>query len=202
MKGFMALLAATVLAVSSTVSAQPGWQARRGSDQPGRHHADGPGFGRGMGMRDGLPGPGMLLQVADEISLTEAQKEKLEQMMVDFNLEKVDLQAELEKAQIKLRALMRDEKARETEVTAGIGEVTRLKGELHKMRYRHHKEIRSLLTDKQVDRLKELRKERQEKRKGQGPGMGRDMGYGMGPGMGTGCPGYGFDFDSEPDSEI
>jgi Spy/CpxP family protein refolding chaperone len=194
MKGFMTLLAATVLAVSSTVSAQPGWQARRGSDQPGRHQADKPGFGRGMGMGHGLPGPGMLLQVADEISLTEAQKEKLEQMMVDFSLEKVDLRAELEKAQIKLQALMRDDKARETEVNAAIDDATRLKGELQKMRYRHHKEIRSLLTDKQIDRLKELRKEKQGKRKGAHPGMKS--------GMGHGSPGIGFDFDPEPDSGI
>lgn len=132
----------------------------------------------------------MILAVSDEISLTAAQKEKLEQMLVDFNLEKVDQQAMVKKAKIRLRALMRDENAGEREVMTAIDDMSRLKADLHKMRYRHHNEIRDLLTDKQINRLKELRKERQTKCKGQRPGMRR----------GHGGPGYGFDFD--PDSDI
>ncbi|MFQ6007721.1 MAG: Spy/CpxP family protein refolding chaperone [Candidatus Zixiibacteriota bacterium] len=187
MKRVMILTIAAMLVSMTVVSAQPCIGGRGCCDRAGWNHPGKPGPGHGMGMPDGHDGQMMILKHADEIGLTDAQKEKLEQMIVDFNLEKVDLQAELKKAKIKLQALLRKEDARETEVYTAIDDATRLKAELHKMRYRHHKAIRNLLTDKQIDRLKELRKERREKMRGPHPGMG------------PGGPGFGFDFDPESD---
>jgi Spy/CpxP family protein refolding chaperone len=135
-----------------------------------------------------FPGIKMLLAVADEINLTSDQKDKLKKLMVDFKLAQVDQKAKVKKAEIKLRALMRDEDANDSEVMTAIDEVARLKAELQKLRYRHRKEVRSLLTAEQIEKLKELRKERRE--------MMPEHHLGMGPGG----PGYGFDFD--PDADI
>jgi len=130
----------------------------------------------------------MLLAVADEINLTSDQKDRLEKMMVDFKLEKVDQEAKIKKAEIKLRSLMRDEDANDSEVMTAIDEVARLKAELQKMRYRHHKEIRGILTPEQREKLKELRQEKHQ--------MMRER-HGM---MEPDSPDYGFDF--EPDDDI
>ncbi len=166
MKKLMYLTLAALLVMSSMALADPGCRGQGAVDRPGWHRPDGQCPGHPMGMRDGGPGLKMLLTVADEINLTDEQKGKLEQMMVDFNLKKVDQRAKIEKAEIRLRALMRDEKANENEVLATIDEVARVKADLHKMRYQHRKEVRSLLTDEQAAKLKELRKARMKKCQG------------------------------------
>ena len=89
--------------------------------------------------------------------------EELETMMVEFKLAKVDQQAKVEKAEIRLRALKHDKNSNESEVMAAIDETACMKADLHKMRYRHQREIHNLLTDEQIDKLKELRKERMKK---------------------------------------
>jgi len=117
--------------------------------------------------------------------LTDEQKARLEKMLVDFQLAKVDQRAKVKKAGIRLRALKHDESANENEVMAAFDEVARMKADLHKMCYRHHREARNLLTDDQIDKLKELHKERMKKCKGpyQGPHGGKGPG---GAGMGFG----------------
>jgi len=191
MKRVLSLTVAGLLVLSSVTLAQPSRGGRGQPDQPAWHHPERPGPQHGPQVRAGMPGVKMILAMADDINLTDEQKAKLEQMVVTFNLEKVDQRAKAEKAKIKLRALMRDENAKEIEVNAAIDALAGLKAELQKMHYRHHKEVRSLLTEVQIDKLKQLRQEKRQQMKGQRSGKVQGSPRG---------PGYRFDFD--PDSDI
>jgi len=205
MKKLMYLTLAALLVMSSVALAQPGCGGRGQGDSPGWNRPEKPGAGHEMatwggrgccekpgwccsggsghceGMGHGKPGVRMLLSMAEEIGLTDEQKTKLEKMMVDFKLAKVDQKSRVEKAKIRLRALMRDENANENEVMAGMDEVARMKAELHKMCYRHHKQVRDLLTQEQIDKLKKLRKEKMKKCKGQYQGPHQGMRSGSSP---------------------
>ena len=115
---------------------------------------------RGFGMRDGDPGLGMMLQFKDELELTDAQISQFKKLMNDFALERIDRKAELEKAELKLRMLMNDDDATETKVNMAIDDVARLKAEMQKMRYAHKKQMQTVLTDAQTEKLDQLRQER------------------------------------------
>lgn len=184
MKKLTVLTLLLALAVSAPVLAQRGGFGDCPQDGPkfDGHGRDGGGrgFDGPCGMRKGNRGPNgiqMILAHGDDISLTDQQRTKLENMVVEFQTSRVDKRAELEKAQISLRALMRDDNASEITVTAAMDKVTALKGEMKKMQYRHRKSVEGVLTAEQLDKLKEMRKEfRQD---GQGPrqgGQGRQRG--------------------------
>jgi Spy/CpxP family protein refolding chaperone len=184
MRRLMSFMLAALLVTTSVSWAQRSPHGGGQCDRPGWHHPERPRLGQGMGMRDGMPGVRMILAAAEDIKLTDNQKAKLEKMKVEFKLAEVDQRAKVEKAEIKLRALKLDKSAIESEVLAAIDEATLMKADLHKMRYRHQREVRNLLTDEQLDKLKELRKERvkkfQKPHQGMGRGEGR-MGFGPAP---------------------
>lgn len=177
------LLAITVilLGLALTASAQQGacGNACR-HDGPGMGHgkmacgggagcgkmAGGPGMMGHRGMGDG-PGMERILAMADKLELTDAQRTKLKQLHETFQLERIDRRAGLQKAEVKLRGLMRDNKASTAEINKSIDDVSALKAEMAKMRVRHHAEMKGVLTEKQQEMLQDLR-----------PGMGMRM-HGM-----------------------
>ena len=143
--------------------------------------------GRGMGMRGMGAGMGvqMLLRNADDLGLTDDQVARLEKMRTDHQMERVDREAALEKAQIKMRNLMFDEDASESAVLAGIDDVSRLEADIKKMHYSHFNAVRNVLTDDQKTKLKELRQTRMQQWRDRwngddddqpAPGRGRGMG--------------------------
>jgi Spy/CpxP family protein refolding chaperone len=144
------------------------------------HH--GPGFGQGGDMAR----PGMIFRMADEIGLTEKQKTEIMQLMEKNAMQRIEKEAELEKAQVKLRHLRMSE-APESEILYAMDRVGALKTELRKMQFQHHNQIKALLTEEQLDKLEELRKDFQSKNR-----SGRFQGRGDGPGRGFGdCDGDG-----------
>lgn len=153
-------------------------------DGPGMGRGAGCGMGHGQGMGPGMGmcmGPGMrgpdgpqhLMAMAKELELTDDQVSKLQTMATQFRLDRVDKEAALEKAQISLQALIRDN-ADEGKVFAGIDEVTQLKADMQKMQYRHRKQMKGVLTQEQQKKLQELRSERP-----MGQGMGKQGHRGM-----------------------
>ena len=161
MKKAVVVTSILVLALASVGLAQP----RRGGDcsqghggkGKGQHHKM--GFGqRGGGMHAGM-GIQMILRHGDALKLTDQQEEKLEGMIGDFQIERIDVEANLKKAQVELHELMRNE-APESDVMAGIDRVTKLRGDMQKMQYRHHQQAKAVLTDAQVEQLEDLREER------------------------------------------
>jgi len=144
----------------------------------------GPGFGD-----DGQPPLERLLILADELGLNEQQREQLKKMQVDFRMQMIDREAEVEKAELRLRAMMMDKDAAEAEVGRAIDDVARLRADVQKLRYGHRKQMRSVLTDEQFEKLQKMREERHEEKTEQGMGMGQGHGMGMGHGMGKRlCP--------------
>jgi hypothetical protein len=103
---------------------------------------------RGGSLRQ-IGGVGMLQRHAAEFALEDGQMDRLDALRVDNEIEKVDLQASLQKAKIRLRAKIRNLETPESEVLAAIDEVGRSEGELRKMRYRHLKGAHAVLNDEQ-----------------------------------------------------
>jgi Spy/CpxP family protein refolding chaperone len=140
-----------------------------------------PGMGGpGRGMRRGMPFGGdrmaMIMEMADKLELTDAQKAQFEKLRTDFQLSQVDRRADLEKAQIRLHELMRNDKSAEADVLKGIDEVARIRTDMAKSRFSHMRQMRGVLTDKQLETLKTLRHDQMQSRMQGRPGcaMGAD----------------------------
>lgn len=136
--------------------------AQTGSEEPSHFRHSGPGrqgASRGGSLRQ-IGGVGHLLRNSEDHNLTEEQEERLEKMRVDFELEKVDLQAALSKAKIVFRALARDHNAAEQDVMKAIDRIARCEANLRKMRYRHLKAAHGVLDDEQRKGLKTFHKQR------------------------------------------
>jgi len=184
---FSALILLAMTALAVTTSAQPGPGGCSGQCT-GPHHGmrfDGhPGFGGGPGGQFGQPGMMGILRHADDLGLTDDQKSKLEDMQTQFAKERIDLKAEMEKAQIDLRQLMKADNPNEMAVSSAIDRTTKLRGDMAKMRFRHKMAVQKVLTADQIKKLKEMPKKMMSQRHGRCDGMG--MGMGMGKGMGKG----------------
>ncbi|MFH1375037.1 MAG: hypothetical protein ABII79_14735 [bacterium] len=182
MKKVLCLMTAAILLLAVVA-----WAGHGPRSQGFGHDAclGGPGTGghpHMMGKRPYHGGPGMFLAVADEIGLSDDQIARMKKMMVEFQLARVDQKAKVEKAKIRLQSLRRDVDVSESEVMTAIDDMARTKADMQKMQYRHRSEMRAVLTDEQLDKLKELRQQKREKRFG--PHQGRQPGWGRGAGHG------------------
>lgn len=146
------------------------WMGQQGNaDQPDsaeegqsdfrRSQSGGPGARRGGSLRQ-MGGLGMLLRHAEDFNLTEEQQEQLSRMQVDFELEKVDLQAALSKAKIIFRSLVRNHDTPEQDVLDAIDRLSACEANLRKMRYRHLKASHGVLNEDQRIGLKAFHKQR------------------------------------------
>ena len=163
MKRVLTITAIALLTFAFSANAQQGCGMGKGPGH-GPGHGDGPGM---MGMHEGRMGggmgPGMLLMHAEELELTETQISDLEKMQVNFQTDAIDRRAELQKAKVKLRSLMRSDDASETAVNTAIDEVASLEADMKKMKYGHMQAVKEVLTEEQIDKIKELRKNRRER---------------------------------------
>jgi len=152
--------------------------------------------GRGCGVGDGpngcCPGrmadenayrPGILLRMADEIGLDANQKIQIAKMNEEHALLRIDKEAELEKAELRLHHLMNSDGA-EKEVLAAMDKVGALKSDLKKMQYQHRNSVKALLDVDQLKRLKEIRQSRGSgdafNCPGDGPRRGQRRNFGSG----------------------
>lgn len=133
-----------------------GGQMRQGGGMPGMKGGgsesgsnDGPMAGS---MRNG-GGVGMLIASAQKFGLSGDQVKKLEGMKHDFQMEKVDVQAAVYKAKLRLKRLMKDPQAAEGDVMAAIDAVAAAEGDVRKMRYRHLKAARGTLQSDQMAKV-------------------------------------------------
>lgn len=142
---------------------------------PGHCSMGGPGFGD-----DDQPPLERLVMLADELGLNEQQREQLKKMQVDFRMQMIDREAEVEKAELRLHTMMMDKNAVEAEVGRAIDDVARFRADVQKLRYGHRKQMRGVLTDEQFEKLQKMRQKRREQKMDQGMGMGQGHGMGMG----------------------
>ena len=193
MKKGLILTIAAMLLLAGLAAAQMGGNTPGVCDGNGPHGMrgrgfDGPGWGMRGGMRGGQGGPmGMMgvLGMADDLELTDAQVDAIQKMGEDFRLQMIDHRAAVEKAELKLRSLQRDN-ASESAVGSAIDDLSKLRAQGQKMRYAHQQQVRAQLTVEQQQKLDQMRKQRPGRGRGMGNGPGRGQGRGMGNGQGRG----------------
>jgi Spy/CpxP family protein refolding chaperone len=138
-----------------------------------------------------LEGMGHLLQLADELDLTESQQNQLRELHLKFATEQVDRDAELKKTRIQLHALMTDKSAAESDVLRTIDQMAKVRADQLKSRYLHHREMKGVLTAEQLDQVEQLYRERWKER---GDDKKRDRDREM--------RGDGFGFDEDDDEDF
>ncbi len=161
MKKLTIIMLVALMIPATAVLGQMRWHDKDVDKDVFIYQGKGPGMGHGMKCDMG-PGKGMgmrghgIMAMAEELGLTDDQKEKISTIATEFRLKQVDRNASVKKAQITLKALMRSD-ADEGKVLAAIDEVARLKADVKKAQYSHHQQVKGLLTDEQVEKLKECR---------------------------------------------
>jgi Spy/CpxP family protein refolding chaperone len=168
-----------------------------GGPQCGMHGGGQHMMGGGPGGMMGHPGMGMMMKFADELGLNDQQRAQIKKMTTDFQMERIDLEANLEKAQVQLRSARRDD-ASQADFDKAVDRVSGLRADMQKMHYRHRTAMKNVLTAEQQAKLKELRKDawddddafpgrgmRGKRGGGQGQGDGRGQGGGQGGGWGN-----------------
>jgi len=144
----------------------------------GRHH---PGAGL---HKDGFMF-GAIERFADEIGLSDDQLDRISSVKTEMEKKIIDLRAEKQKAEIDLRELMRDPKAKGSEVKKVAQKVVDLESQIRLNRIETAIKIRDVLTpeqrEKMLEVIKEHRREMREHHRGEGPGEG--FGPGPRPGM-------------------
>jgi Spy/CpxP family protein refolding chaperone len=141
--------------------------------------AQGPGYGKrgkgyGYGPRmermdyDGPGGPGRFLDRIPD--LTDAQKDKIEDLMVAHIKDVKPLRNEVREKRVKLQNLETDDNPSLSKINDLIDDIGALKITIQKKRAAHRQEVRKVLTEKQ--RLFFDRHGKKGQR-GNGPGKGR-----------------------------
>ena len=155
--------------LASFAYAQPGYGGRGQGNGPGPEFGCHPDFNmkgmghfgqQGKGNRHHGPREGMILRLADEIGLDNAQIDKIKTAIYDHQMAMVDARADAKKAQIEVRTLMHDDDASEAMVMGAIDKASKAKANIAKLQYAQRNEIKDILTEDQQDKLKELRKSR------------------------------------------
>ena len=155
---------------------------------PGSAFAQGPGacdcpcMGKGMGMAAHRPpfeqafrGHGIMGRwwnnpnIASRLNLTDAQKKEFDSILWQHRESLIDLRANVEKAELELAPLIRDEQPNEGKILAQIDKVAQARAELEKANARYLLAIRGKLTPEQ---WKEVERFRAERRAGHGWGRG------------------------------
>jgi len=171
--------------------------------------AQGPGVGPGFG--DNRPPMERMLgphgdhghwwnnpAMVEKLKLSDEQRKAMDAILLEHREKLIDLHANLEKAEVVLEPMMRDDQPNETQILAQIDKVAQARADLEKANARFLLAIRAKLTPEQ---WKTLQAERQQHREWGHGGMERHMGpppMGMrggpagpqGPG-GPGAPGEG-----------
>jgi len=128
------------------------------------HHGGPPGAPFG---HPGLPGlgPGMGAwwknsEIVSKLQLSEEQVRKIEQTFLDHKLKLIDLQADLEKQELRLQPLLDVDQPDEGKVGAQIDLITAARGRLEKENAMMMLAIRRWLSVEQWKKLQALREER------------------------------------------
>ncbi|MBN1296534.1 hypothetical protein JXA80_07115 [bacterium] len=144
--------------------------------------------GMGMGARDGMPGLHPLLRaswdrvvdIAREAGVSDDQLEKLKTVRQSFREANGSLDVQLKNNHAALRELMVD--AGESDQKAAMDladEITRLQGQLFRNSITATFQIKGILTEDQINNMRECVDERRENRRERGEQRGSRRGRGM-----------------------
>jgi len=116
----------------------------------------------------------------EKLKLTDVQRKQMDEILQKHRETLVDLRGNLEKAELAMEPLMRDDQPNEAKILAQIDKVAQARAELEKANARFLLGLRSKLTPEQWKLLEAERANRHEDRRGWEPG---------GPGRGGREPG-------------
>jgi len=154
--------------------------------------AQGPGGGREMGPGAGFGGDHRPPfekafgsqgrwwnnpKIAEKLKLTDAQRKSMDDILLSHRETLIDLKGSLEKAELMLEPLMKEDQPNEAKILAGIDKVASARAELEKANARFLLAIRGKLTPEQWKMVQDFRSHQGQ----EGRGMGRGEGHG-GPG--------------------
>jgi Spy/CpxP family protein refolding chaperone len=119
-------------------------------------------------------------KVVEKLKLTDAQRKSMDETLLAHRETLIDLRASVEKAELQLEPLMKDDQPNEAKILGQIDKVAQARAELEKANARFLLAIRGKLTPEQWKMLQAERANR-----GEGRGRDRDEGReGRGPGQG------------------
>jgi len=143
----------------------------------------GGGMGPGPGFEEHRPplervfgvhdGPGRwwnIPKIVERLKLTEEQRKGFDAILLEHRGKLIDLHANLEKAELEMESLMRDDQPNETKILAQIDKVAQARAELEKANARFLLAIRGKLTPEQWKLMQADRAKHESLGWGQGPG--------------------------------
>lgn len=101
-------------------------------------------------------------QLAQQIGLTDQQKQQMDQIFLQHRLKLIDLNANLEKQQVLFRPMIEADQPDETKILAQIDAIAQARAELEKADARMLFDTRKVLTPEQWQKLKALRMEHRD----------------------------------------
>jgi periplasmic protein CpxP/Spy len=99
-------------------------------------------------------------RVIDRLKLTDDQRKAFDQILVQHRETLIDLHANLEKAELKMEPLIRDDQPNESAILAQIDKVAQARAELEKANARYLLALRSKLTPDQWKQVQAFRQDR------------------------------------------
>ena len=149
------LLVVVLFAAGSTLAQNRGYRNFRGNNNAPNvhkkmHRSESP-F-RNLSLDD-------VTRAREELKLSDEQIEELKQLRYDFQLAQVDRWAAIEKAQIELSRLKADRSAPEESILNAIDNLSQVRAELEKARYHFHNQLRSILSEDQLEKWERINKE-------------------------------------------
>ena len=130
-----------------------------------------------------------------ELKLTDEQRKSMDDILLTHREKLIDLHASLQKAELELEPLMKDDQPNEGKILAQIDRVAQARAELEKANARFLLAIRGRLTPEQWTQVQALRDQRGQQGRGWGPdgqgqgGPGREGWKPGGQGPGAQGPG-------------
>jgi periplasmic protein CpxP/Spy len=130
-------------------------------------------------------------RVIERLKLTDDQRKAFDQILLEHRETLIDLHANLEKAELKLEPLVRDDQPNEAAILAQIDKVAQARAELEKANARYLLALRSKLTPEQWKQVQAFRQDRERAPWGmreRGPGEPGRRGQGDGGPAGAAPP--------------
>jgi len=155
---FVLFVSTTVLSQESPYSGQQtrAIKSLSAGEVQGYLGAHGMGFAK-VAELNHYPGPKHVLELADDLELSEPQRDATRATYERMRTTALDLGAQLVEKERELDALFQEKRADSASVQALIGEIARIQGELRFAHVEAHVAMRSILDDDQVARYDLLR---------------------------------------------
>jgi periplasmic protein CpxP/Spy len=103
-------------------------------------------------------------RIADELKLTDDQRKQFDDILLQHRATLIDLNANLQKAELSLQPLISADQPNENAILAQIDKVAQARAELEKANARYLLAIRSKLTPDQWKQVQDFRKNREQMR--------------------------------------